>query len=386
MSQSPSSAKEEFETALASTIKAPNALLIGITSPPAGGKTKSALRLATGISRVLGWKIGLADTEGGRGLAYRDQFVYDYTRFPAPFNPLRYMRVGQHMMAKGARILIFDSMSHEHNGPGGYLQMAQKYVEERVAEKVRKGDDRPEWQIRESYKWASLIEPAAERTALQMWIEQVGADAVFIFCYRGKEKVKPGPGGKPVEQGISAESTSSLPYMMTVRFLLPPGSDGRPDVNPKQAYAKLSVKNPDFIRDMLKPGLQLNEELGERLAKWQQGGTGMDPAARAHAAKRAEWMKTWEGKGVDEARVLAALGVNFVEQIVDQHLKTFREWALAIKDGKRTIDDVFPRLPDAAAEPETADDDGGGTLSAEELARMQEEQAAAEAAKDGGIT
>ena len=50
-----------------------------------------------------------------------------------------------------------------------------------------------------------------------------------------------------------------------------PGSDGHPNLTPETDSEKMSVKLPEQFRGWFKPGLQLNEELGERLAGFQPG-------------------------------------------------------------------------------------------------------------------
>jgi ABC-type dipeptide/oligopeptide/nickel transport system ATPase subunit len=66
-------------------------LLIGLTGPSGGGKTFSALRLATGIQTVTGGDIYFIDTESRRALHYADQFKFKHVPFDAPFGSLDYL-------------------------------------------------------------------------------------------------------------------------------------------------------------------------------------------------------------------------------------------------------------------------------------------------------
>src|ERR1700728_1669346 len=97
-------------------------LLFGLIGPSGGGKTYSALRLATGIQRVSGGEIFMIDTESNRSLAYADKFKFRHVPFGAPFSPLDYLAAVEHCVKKGAKVIIVDSMSHEHEGPGGVLE------------------------------------------------------------------------------------------------------------------------------------------------------------------------------------------------------------------------------------------------------------------------
>ena len=96
-------------------------LLIGLMGPSGSGKTYSALRLATGIQEVTGGEIYVIDTEARRALHYAEQFKFRHVQFDAPFGSLDYLAAIKHCVAKGAKVIVIDSMSHEHIGPGGYL-------------------------------------------------------------------------------------------------------------------------------------------------------------------------------------------------------------------------------------------------------------------------
>src|SRR5262245_49677002 len=98
-------------------------LLLGLVGPSGTGKTFSALRLATGIQRVSGGDIFMIDTEAKRGLHYAERFKFQHLSFASPFSPLDYMAAVEHCVSKGARIVLIDSLSHEHEGPGGVLEM-----------------------------------------------------------------------------------------------------------------------------------------------------------------------------------------------------------------------------------------------------------------------
>lgn len=100
--------------------------LIGIFSESGCGKTFSALLLARGFVGPKG-KIGMIDTESGRGSLYADVASvapYRTLDFDQPFSPARYIAAIDAAEAQGFDILIVDSMSHEWEGIGGVLDMA----------------------------------------------------------------------------------------------------------------------------------------------------------------------------------------------------------------------------------------------------------------------
>src|ERR1700749_2602141 len=109
-----------FEDHEATRQKVP--LLVGLMGPSGSGKTFSALRLATGIQQVSGGDIYFIDTEARRALPSADQFKFRHLEFNAPFGSLDYLAAIEHCVKAGAKVIVIDSMSHEHIGPGGYLQ------------------------------------------------------------------------------------------------------------------------------------------------------------------------------------------------------------------------------------------------------------------------
>lgn len=99
--------------------------LIGLYSESGCGKTYSALLLARGFVGPSG-KIGMVDSESGRGSLYADVLPggYEVLEITEPFSPERYIEAIQAVERSGAQIGIIDSASHEWEGLGGVLDMA----------------------------------------------------------------------------------------------------------------------------------------------------------------------------------------------------------------------------------------------------------------------
>lgn len=97
-------------------------LRLGIAGTSGSGKTWSALEIATG----MGGKIGMIDTESGRGELYGEDFEYDIIRLEAPFSPARYVEAIKTFERSGYNILIIDSLSHAWSGDGGVLSIVDK--------------------------------------------------------------------------------------------------------------------------------------------------------------------------------------------------------------------------------------------------------------------
>lgn len=96
-------------------------LRIGVSAPSGGGKTYSALLMASGMTD---WsKIAVIDTENGRGDIYSDLGDYNIITLEAPFSPERYIEAIKSCEEAGMEVIIIDSISHEWEGQGGCLEI-----------------------------------------------------------------------------------------------------------------------------------------------------------------------------------------------------------------------------------------------------------------------
>lgn len=236
-------------------------LLVGLIGPSGSGKTYSALRIATGIQRVVGGEIYGIDTEARRMLHYADKFKFRHVPFGAPFSPLDYLAAIEHCVKKGASVVIVDSMSHEHEGPGGVLDWHRVIVERKS-----KGDDAKAERI----KLGCWAEPKAARRRMINGILQMPVH--FIFCFRAKEKIRPVPGREPEHLGFLPIAGEEFVYEMTLKCLLLPGANGVPTWQSEFTGEKMMIKLPEQFRSTFAAGnLQLTEDLAGQLAAWAEG-------------------------------------------------------------------------------------------------------------------
>lgn len=245
-----------------------NPLIISFVGGTSSGKTFSALRVAKGIQEVVGGEIHGVDTESGRMLHYKKWFTFRHFHLRPPHGPQDYHAAINGRVSKGAKIIVIDSMTHEHNGEGGVLDQIEAFLDKKVEEKGG------EW-ARDSFKWAAHVVPKTARKKLKQRIVGLGEEVIFLLCYRAVEKVKPNKKGYKerkeeavLDMGWQAETTSDLRFEATVRFLLTPGCDGVPTLFPPTAEEKKSVKNPEMFREYFKQGMVLDEEVGRRLGAW----------------------------------------------------------------------------------------------------------------------
>lgn len=248
-----------FEDKLATREQVP--LLIGLVGASGSGKTYSALRLAAGIQRASGGEIGFIDTEAKRALYYADAFKFRHLDFKAPFGPLDYLAAIRHFYDKGAKTIIIDSMSHEHEGPGGVLEQHETETQ-RLAKAWSSTPDKVKmsaWQV-----------PKAARRRLLNEMLQMSCN--FILCFRAKEKVDLTDSKKPASLGWMPVAGEEFVYEMSLNCLLMPGSGGVPSWQPSEKGEKAIIKLPGQFRSIFSKNQPLSEDIGEELAKWAAGG------------------------------------------------------------------------------------------------------------------
>lgn len=241
-------------------VRSDTQLLLGLAGPSGSGKTLSALYIANGMRKVMGGEIFGIDTENKRMRHYADELLpyrFKHAELHPPFSPDAYLAAVEDAVAAGGRIIIIDSASHMHEGEGGVLQMHEAELDRRAGSDYAK---------RDALTFAAWIKPKAQVTKFVNRVLQI--DAHFIFCFRAKEKTKPVANEKgkmvPTKIGWVPIITDRMDYEMTLTLLLPPDSEGVPDLD-------RSPKKQKSLSPLIESGKPLSEETGERLAAWAAG-------------------------------------------------------------------------------------------------------------------
>jgi hypothetical protein len=236
-------------------------LIVGIAGCGGSGKTYSALRLASGIASVTRTSIAVIDTEGGRALHYAPpdgqrpgpgEFDFLHIDLCAPFDPASYLAAIKQCAAAGHKTIIVDSMTHEHEGQGGCLEMVDQ---------IRAKSNNPN----EASHWA---EPKRERLKLLDAIVQLRV--TMILCFRAKDKLKLGRGA-PTSLGWMPVGGVEYAYETTIFGVLEPGAEGVPTWKTREPGQKIMTKWPWQLRKALPEGKPFSEEMGAALARWSAG-------------------------------------------------------------------------------------------------------------------
>jgi ABC-type dipeptide/oligopeptide/nickel transport system ATPase subunit len=234
--------------------------MLGIVGPSGTGKTFSALRLAKGMRKVVGGEVAVIDTEGRRALYYADQFKFLHLDFGPPFGSLRYLEAVQEAIKAGAKTIIVDSMSHEHEGQGGLLEEYDRMVQE-LAAKWKTSPDKASMSA-----WAHVKAP--HRRMINTFLQ---LQCNMIFCFRAQEKVKVIRGGEPTPRGYQPITDEKFIYEMLASFLLLPGSNGVPVWQGEKEQQALMKLPGQFKELFARRDVQLSEEIGETIALWGAG-------------------------------------------------------------------------------------------------------------------
>jgi hypothetical protein len=278
-------------------VRGPSPLLFGLIGPSGSGKTYSALRLATGIQRIFAGDIMGIDTESNRMLHYADKFRFKHISFAAPFSPLDYLAAIEYSLKQGAKTIIVDSMSHEHEGPGGVLEMHQRELE-----RLSGGDSAKA----ERVKMLAWAKPKAERRRFINTLLQMNAN--FIFCFRAKEKIKIVRGKEPEELGFMPIAGEEFVYELTAKALLMPGANGIPTWTSRNTGEQMMMKIPEQFRGIFlgTDPKQLDEDIGEEMARWAAGGTGNAFADEYLGCRTQEAFDALEKRRMDLWKVASA--------------------------------------------------------------------------------
>lgn len=224
------------------------AVKVALMAPSGGGKTYSALRLATGMAdemeRITGERprILMGNTEGSRGRYYANEFQYDIVDLEPPYNPEKFVQFIQFAEREGRKILILDSTSHEWEGKGGCLELH-----------AQAGGRYQDW---------AKVTPRHER-----FIEAISKSPMHIIStMRGKDKyeMEKDESGKTTisKLGLGAKQREGFEYEFTCTFL----------IDQKTSLATYQKDNTHIFEN--EPPVVLSEEHGRRLIRWANSESG----------------------------------------------------------------------------------------------------------------
>lgn len=97
---------------------------LGLSAVSGGGKTYSALLIAFGLCDDWN-KIAVIDTENNSADLYSHLGDYNVLPLSAPYSPEKYIDAIHECEKEGMEVIIIDSITHEWDGKGGCLDIAE---------------------------------------------------------------------------------------------------------------------------------------------------------------------------------------------------------------------------------------------------------------------
>lgn len=320
-------------------------VLVSLAGPSGCGKTYSAIKMARGLAGPDG-QIGAIDTEAKRMRHYADLDKFNVADLAPPFTPLRYLEYVKAFADAGYKVLIIDSISHEWEGTGGCIEMAEG------------GKGLLAWQ-----------RPKSDHKKLMNYLLQVPMHV--IFCARAREKmvqVRNTQTNKDeiVNQGWHAIAEKNFIFEMTVSILLD-----------EKTKLPTVMKCPAQLLHAFPEGSRLTSESGAALKVWAEQGVDVDQAfealkteGREVAMLGTEQLKLW-------FRNLTKLEQASIKPTLDGDLKSIADEA--DRHAAPADDDPFtpvtgitnpshdpedPPMPTGEEEQRQQDDDSGKTNDA----------------------
>lgn len=224
-------------------------LIIGIAGPTKSGKTYSAHRVAQGLAN--GKPVVMINAEGAKGHQYADKFQYLAADLEQPYRPAKYTEALNAALALDPKpgAIIIDSVSHMHDGPGGLLDYHTDELDRLAGNDYRK---------RDRMNFAAWVKPKEEEN--EFIYACLGANCHLILCFRAKDKIKIQKGKDPIDLGLQPISSDRLSFETIFTLMLPAGSKGIPDLTVSQMREPFDA--------LVTPGAALDEQFGQKLAKW----------------------------------------------------------------------------------------------------------------------
>lgn len=186
-------------------------LRLALSGPAGAGKTRTALEIARHL--VTGdQRIAVVDTEQGSASKYADVggLDFDVQEIKGNYHPKQVAEAIRDAAAGGYGVIIFDSLTHFWNGPGGFLQLVDDEVS-RMKSRGGKPDSFAAWKV---------VDPIYK----QMVQDLLNSPIHVIVTLRAKteyEKTE-GPNGKTKIQkvGMAPEIRDTFQYEMDVEGTL----------------------------------------------------------------------------------------------------------------------------------------------------------------------
>lgn len=275
-------------------------LRLAAFGPSGAGKTKSALRIATG----MGGKIAVIDTERGSASKYAKEFEFDVLEIPKCTIDALIEGIGA---AKGYGVLIIDSLSH------AWQELLEEV--ERVARAKYKGNT-----------WSAWSEGTPKQRALVNAI--LSFDGHIIATMRSKTEWQTesyGDKSRPVRVGLAPEQGKGIEYEFDMLMELS-----------TEHVANIIKDRTGKFQDKLieKP----SEDFGRQLMAWlNDGDVASPPPPNAQDMKRLVAIQ--QASGWDPKEVIEYMQLHFgIDSSKDLNRAQYEQLCNALQEATADVE------------------------------------------------
>jgi AAA domain len=248
-----------------------------LSGPSGSGKTLTALLMGLGMANEVPGKLGILDTENGRGKLYADDLPEGvlYAELKPPFSPDRYVQAINEYAKAGVEVLVIDSGSHEWEGLGGCEDIAKAG-----------NPAMPNWN-------------KAKTEHKKFMSAMLNSPMHIILCLRAREKAKPEKqivDGREktvyVDMGMQPITEKNVVFEATASLMMH-----------DQGRRQDPLKVPAALQDILGRGQgYIGIAEGRAIRAWVDGAKQLDPkvehsrgllqlaAEKGMAALQAQWL------------------------------------------------------------------------------------------------
>ena len=304
---------------------------LDLMAPSGGGKSFSALRIASGMQQELEkmgekTKILMGNTEGARGRYYAKEFKYDIVDIAQDADPETYAAFINWAVEQGYKILILDSASHEWKRA--------------LAIHQQNGGD---------FKAFAKVTPRHEKFTSTI----ANSPIHIIVTARGEDKyeMEKNDAGKTTVKklGVGAEQRKDFEYEFTATLL----------IDQKSNLAEVQKDNTHLFEN--RGQFLLTEQDGIDLIKWANSGEGYTEPVRAtetFEASPAKVEKKKEATLLDQVMSLAkeklALNKDATKSAIKKYTATGNPVKIeSEKDLKKLLKDLGKIVVEDEVKPET---------------------------------
>lgn len=213
---------------------------LGLSAVSGGGKTYSALLIGKGLAHGDYSKVAIIDTENGSADLYSHLGAYNVFTLKAPFSPERYVEAIGICEKAGMEVIIVDSITHEWDGVGGILSIADSMT----------GNSYTNW---------SKITP--RHNAFIQAILQSSCHVITTVRRKQDYEMTTNSQGKLVPQkvGLKEVTREGFEYELTLNLEL----DTKHNASCSKDRTGLFAGKPEFVP---------TEETGKALLEWCESG------------------------------------------------------------------------------------------------------------------